>query len=74
MDVMLPHIDGWDLLGRLREHPQTHGIPIVVCSILAEEQLALDLGAAAFIRKPVSREGLLATLDRCGRPSATGSG
>ena len=70
LDVMLPGIDGWELLGRLREHPQTTGVPVIVCTILPQEQLALSLGAAAFIRKPVSRSALLAALDReMARPS-----
>lgn len=64
LDIMLPNVDGWELLGRLREHPQTGGIPIIVCTILPQEPLALALGAAAFLRKPVSREALLALLDR----------
>ena len=64
MDVMLPEIDGWELLGRLREHPNTCHVPVVVCTILPQEQLALTLGAAEFIRKPVTRKLLLATLNR----------
>lgn len=64
LDVMLPNVDGWELLGRLREHPKTRGVPIIVCTILPQEQLALSLGAAAFIRKPVSRRIFRSTLDR----------
>jgi len=64
LDVMLPGMDGWELLGRLREHPLTAGVPVIVCTILPQEQLALALGAAAFIRKPVTREALLAVLDQ----------
>jgi CheY-like chemotaxis protein len=64
MDVMLPGIEGWELLGRLRTHPKTRDVPIVVCTILPQEQLALSLGAAEFLRKPVSREALLSALDR----------
>lgn len=64
LDVMLPGIDGWELLGRLREHPKTRGIPVIACTILPQEQLALTLGAAAFLRKPVRRETLLAALDQ----------
>jgi CheY-like chemotaxis protein len=64
LDLMLPGLDGWEVLGRLRVRPETRDIPIVVCSILPQEQLALALGAAAFIRKPVSRATLLAILDR----------
>jgi CheY-like chemotaxis protein len=64
LDVMLPGIDGWELLGRLREHPQTRGAAIIVCTILPQEHLALALGAAEFMRKPVSRQAFLAALDR----------
>jgi len=64
LDVMLPGTDGWELLGRLREHPATREIPVLVCTILPQEELALALGAAAFIRKPVSREELLSALAR----------
>lgn len=64
LDVMMPALDGWELLGRLREHPKTRQSSIVVCTILPQEQLALSLGAADFIRKPVRREELLAVLDR----------
>ena len=64
MDVMLPGIDDWELLGRLRAHPTLQGVPIIVCTILPQEELALALGAAAYLRKPINREVLLATLDQ----------
>jgi CheY-like chemotaxis protein len=63
LDVMLPEVDGWELLGRLREHPRLSKIPVIVSSILSQEPLAMALGAAAFLRKPVSQEELLQTLD-----------
>lgn len=64
LDVMLPGSDGWELLGRLREHPQLNRIPVIISTILSQEPLALALGAAAFLRKPVSQEIFLQTLDR----------
>lgn len=64
LDVMLSGMDGWEVLGRLRAHPRTQEVPVIICSILPLEQLALSLGAAAFLQKPVSREALLATLSR----------
>jgi len=73
LDVMLPSIQGWELLGRLREHPRLHGVPIVICTILPQEELAASLGAAAFLRKPVTRRTLLATLDRLMEPTETES-
>ncbi len=67
LDVMLPGMDGWEMLGRLREHPATQGIPVIVCTILPHERLALDLGASGFLRKPVSRGSLLEALDQVTR-------
>jgi CheY-like chemotaxis protein/AraC-like DNA-binding protein len=64
LDVMMPQMDGWEVLGRLRQHPLTCQTPIVVCTILAQEELALSLGASAFVRKPVTRQDFLAALDR----------
>lgn len=63
LDVMLPGIDGWELLQRLRVDPATQHTPIVICSILPAQQLALALGAAAYMRKPISQSDFLATLD-----------
>jgi CheY-like chemotaxis protein len=64
LDVMMPEVDGWELIGRLRQHPPTSEIPVIVCSILAQAELAASLGVNAYLRKPVSRHELLATLDQ----------
>jgi CheY-like chemotaxis protein len=64
LDVMMPHVDGWEVMGRLRQHPSTGHIPIVVCTILPEEELAFSLGASDFVRKPITRQAFLAALDR----------
>ena len=63
LDLMMPQVDGWKVLGRLRQYPLTAHVPIVVCTILAHKELALSLGASAFIRKPVTRQAFLAALD-----------
>lgn len=64
LDVMMPTVDGWELLGRLQQHPQTSHIPLIVCTILAQEELARTLGARDFVHKPVTRQAFLAALDR----------
>jgi CheY-like chemotaxis protein len=64
LDVMMPQMDGWEVLGRLRQHPRTQHIPIIICSILVQEALAYSLGAGDFVRKPVSRRDFRAALDR----------
>jgi CheY-like chemotaxis protein len=74
LDVMMPQLDGWEVLGRLRQHPATGQVPIVVCTILPQEKLALSLGASAFLRKPVTRQAFLAALDQQFVRSATTRG
>ena len=64
LDVMMPSVDGWEIMGRLRQHPDTCCIPLVVCTILAQEELARALGASAFLHKPVTRQAFLAALDQ----------
>jgi CheY-like chemotaxis protein len=65
LDVLLPSEDGWEVLEAIRADPTTRGIPVVVCSVLPDRLLALSLGVVDFLSKPVTREALLAALDRC---------
>ncbi len=64
LDVMLPDADGWQLLTRLYEDPLTKHIPVVVCSVIQEEDLALALGAALYLAKPVQRQQFIEALDQ----------
>lgn len=65
LDVLLPHQDGWEILQLLKNHRLTRQIPVIVCSVLRDHDLALSLGASDFLAKPVNRSALLAALDRC---------
>ncbi len=62
LDVMMPAVDGWELLQRLYHTPQLRDVPIIVCSVLDDADLAFALGAARFLRKPVLRQQLVAVL------------
>jgi len=59
LDVMMPEIDGWEVLQRLRNTPETVHIPVVICSIFNDPKLAYSLGATALLTKPVNREKLI---------------
>ena len=74
LDVMMPRVDGWELLGRLHQHPLISHVPIIVCTVLAQKELALALGARDLLHKPVSREAFLEVLGRYVLPKVTGSG
>ena len=63
-DIMMPKENGWIVLGRLRQHPLSADTPIIICTILPQEKLALSLGASAYLKKPVSRQAFLQALDQ----------
>lgn len=62
LDLMMPSHDGWELLQTLTSHPETCDIPIIICSVLKQQELALALGAATYLEKPVTQQGLLKAL------------
>lgn len=65
LDILMPQQDGWSVLQMLRTQPETMHIPVLVCSVFAELDLAAALGASAYLKKPVSQLQLLAALQRC---------
>ena len=71
LDIVIPGRDGWDLLVDLKTTPATQDIPVIVCSVLAEPEVAATLGAAAYLRKPISQDQLLAALSGLPLPAAT---
>lgn len=63
LDIMMPEMDGYEVLRRIRQHPPTAIIPVIFLTALStveEEQLGLDLGAVDYITKPISPPLLLA--------------
>ncbi len=62
LDIMMPDMDGYEVLRRIRQHPPTATIPVIFLTALStmeEEQLGLDLGAVDYITKPISPPLLL---------------
>ena len=69
LDIMLPGVDGWELLGELQADTATAAIPVIICSIVHEAELASLMGAVEYLPKPVQYQDLLATLDRVSEQS-----
>jgi CheY-like chemotaxis protein len=64
LDILLPGIDGWEVLARLKADPRTAPIPVIVVSMLDERGRGFALGAAEYLVKPVGKEQLLAAVYR----------
>ncbi len=66
LDVLLPGMDGWEFLLRLRENPALAHVPVVIIAGLDCHNMALASGAAGVLRKPISRAQLKASLAELG--------
>ena len=64
LDIMLPGKDGWQILQSYKSHPATEDIPVLICSVLEMEELALSLGADGYLKKPPARDEFLSTLSQ----------
>jgi len=65
VDLMMPELDGWEVIRKLKADPVLCHIPVVVVSIVAGEHQGSILGVVEVLQKPVSRADLLAALHRC---------
>jgi CheY-like chemotaxis protein len=64
LDILLPEIDGWEVLTRLKADERTRNIPVVVVSVIDNPALGRALGALDYFVKPVDRTALLSRLGR----------
>jgi CheY-like chemotaxis protein/anti-sigma regulatory factor (Ser/Thr protein kinase) len=64
LDIRLPGMDGWDVLGAIKGDPHTASTPVVVVSVIHERGRGFALGASDYLVKPVARDDLLAALRR----------
>ncbi|MBW4505015.1 MAG: response regulator [Scytonematopsis contorta HA4267-MV1] len=62
LDIQMPEMDGWTVLDRLKRDPNTRHIPVHIFSVDDRRQRGLQLGAFAYLQKPISKDALTETL------------
>ena len=62
LDILLPNMEGWEFLTRIKQVPALRRIPVVIISIVADPNTGFSLGAAAVMQKPISRQELYDSL------------
>jgi GAF domain-containing protein/ActR/RegA family two-component response regulator len=62
-----PGLDGWKVLETFKTNPDTQAIPVIVCTMVAEQERASRLGAAEYLLKPILEEELIDALKRVRR-------
>jgi signal transduction histidine kinase len=63
LDVMMPQITGFDVAAILKNNPETREIPIIILSIVGEEERGYRLGADKYLAKPIDTEALLKEIE-----------
>jgi signal transduction histidine kinase/CheY-like chemotaxis protein len=66
LDIMLPDMDGWEFLTRIKQMPVLMHVPVVIISIVADRNKGFALGASAIMQKPMSRQDLADSLSDLG--------
>jgi len=62
LDIIMPELDGWEVITRLKSDEATSGIPIVVVSVVDNPELGMALGAIDYFVKPVNSSALVERL------------
>jgi CheY-like chemotaxis protein/signal transduction histidine kinase len=58
LDIDMPGMDGWEVLDRLKHHPDTRHIPVHIITGINGRTEGLKAGAIAYVEKPVTKEAL----------------
>lgn len=64
LDVMMPQMDGWSVLTRLKEDPATGDIPVVMLTMVDSKEMGYALGVDDYMLKPIERSSFVAVLRR----------
>jgi signal transduction histidine kinase/CheY-like chemotaxis protein len=64
LDVVMPGLNGWDVLSELKDDPELASIPVIMVTIVDNESLGLDRGASDYLVKPIDRDRLAVALEQ----------
>jgi PAS domain S-box-containing protein len=59
LDVMMPGMDGWEVLSQLKADPDLAHIPVIMLTMMEDQEMGYSLGAAEYLTKPISRHQLI---------------
>lgn len=67
LDIMMPGIDGWETLTRLKRDPETSGVPVIIFTAREHargHQKSAEMGAADYFRKPFEPDELIELVEK----------
>ena len=66
LDVMMPEMDGWEVLRRIEQDPKTAGLPVIMLTVKSGDEdilRALEAGAVEYITKPFYPQDVVARVE-----------
>jgi signal transduction histidine kinase/ActR/RegA family two-component response regulator len=64
LDVVMPGLNGWDVLQELKAEPELASVPVIMITIVDNEPMCIDRGAANYLLKPIDRDRLALALEQ----------
>ncbi len=64
LDIMMPGIDGWQVLDQIKADSETRNTQVIICSIIEDLEKGFSLGASDYLVKPILEDDLVNSLDR----------
>lgn len=64
LDIVMPEMDGWEVLQKLKNNAKTKDIPVIIISMTDEKDTGAALGAIGFVSKPLDQELLMMEIDK----------
>jgi CheY-like chemotaxis protein len=64
LDIMMPSIDGWQVIQQIKSDPETSDIPVIICSIVEDKDKGYKLGATDYLVKPILEDELVRAIQR----------
>jgi CheY-like chemotaxis protein len=64
LDVMMPKVDGWSVLGIMKSEAKLEHIPVIMLTIVDDRNLGFSLGASEYMTKPIDRNRLIALIQK----------
>jgi CheY-like chemotaxis protein len=62
LDLIMPGMNGYDILGVIREEPPLRNIPVLILSMVEDKERGILLGANDYLRKPFKADELIQTI------------
>ena len=66
LDIILPKKDGWQVIRELKSNPESADIPVIILTVMDDDDLACSMDVLSYIVKPVDKEQLLKALKKIG--------